>query len=327
MRQLRPLLVSAAVAAAVAAAAVPATATAMNLPQSSFDVQIFDRTEGRLLPTYQYQGRTYVIGKPGNEYSISLRNRGGERMMAVTSVDGVNIVSGQTASATQSGYVLSPWQSADISGWRKSLENTAAFYFTDLGDSYAARTGRPNNVGVIGVAVFRERRVAAYAPPVVPTPQYRSNEQSYRSSPAEMPSSRAADAMNEGPGSPPPSAQAGSLSAEARSSANAQSSSRSSSQPSQSADVRESLRAEKSLGTGHGRIEDSRTRYTDFQRASSSPDQVITIHYDTYNNLAAIGVPVWRDTNDDRYGHRDPRPFPRDPTLGFVPDPAARSRY
>src|SRR4029077_923714 len=46
----------------------------------------------------------------------------------------------------------------EMAGWRKSLERTAAFYFTDLGDSYAARTGRPGNVGVIGVAVFREKR-------------------------------------------------------------------------------------------------------------------------------------------------------------------------
>jgi hypothetical protein len=48
---------------------------------------------------------------------------------------------------------------------------------------------------------------------------------------------------------------------------------------------------------------------------------VITIYYDTYSNLLALGVPVWRD--DNRYaGHKpQPRPFPRDPTYGFVPDP------
>jgi hypothetical protein len=34
----------------------------------------------------------------------------------------------------------------------------AAFYFTRLPDSYAARTDRPEHVGVIGVAVFREWR-------------------------------------------------------------------------------------------------------------------------------------------------------------------------
>ena len=41
-------------------------------------------------------------------------------------------------------------------GSEAALSQTAAFYFTDLADSYAARTGRPDNVGVIGVALFRE---------------------------------------------------------------------------------------------------------------------------------------------------------------------------
>jgi hypothetical protein len=45
----------------------------------------------------------------------------------------------------------------EIEGWRKSLQDVATFYFTSLGDSYAARTGRPDNVGVIGVALFHER--------------------------------------------------------------------------------------------------------------------------------------------------------------------------
>jgi hypothetical protein len=78
-------------------------------------------------------------------------------MLAVMSVDGVNVITGDTASPAQSGYVLSPGESADIAGWRKSMSRTAAFYFTALPDSYAARTGRPDNVGVIGVAIFRER--------------------------------------------------------------------------------------------------------------------------------------------------------------------------
>jgi hypothetical protein len=74
----------------------------------------------------------------------------------VLSVDGVNAVTGDTAAWGQSGYVLSPGESYDITGWRKSDERIAAFEFTSLGDSYAARTGRSANVGVIGAAVFRE---------------------------------------------------------------------------------------------------------------------------------------------------------------------------
>jgi len=79
----------------------------------------------------------------------------------VLSVDGVNAISGQTAGWEQAGYVLGPGERAEIRGWRKSEQRIAAFEFTALGDSYAARTGRPDHVGVIGVALFHE------APPVL----------------------------------------------------------------------------------------------------------------------------------------------------------------
>ena len=122
------------------------------------DLGVYDRAEGRRLPAYWHQGRAYVAGKPGNEYRLTLRNRSGEPLLAVVSVDGVNVITGESADPQQSGYVLAPGRSVDILGWRKSLAQTAAFYFTDLADSYAARTGRPDNVGVIGVAVFRKKQ-------------------------------------------------------------------------------------------------------------------------------------------------------------------------
>jgi hypothetical protein len=124
---------------------------------SMADLAVYDRTEGRRLPVYWHEGRAYIAGKPGNEYQVSVRNRLGEDLLAVVSVDGVNVVSGETADAAQSGYVLSPRRALDIQGWRKSLSQTAAFYFTSLPDSYAARTGRPDNVGVIGVALFKRK--------------------------------------------------------------------------------------------------------------------------------------------------------------------------
>ncbi|MEK6243872.1 MAG: hypothetical protein AABM33_05155 [Pseudomonadota bacterium] len=122
------------------------------------DVTLFDRSEGRQLPVYWHEGRAYVVGKPGNEYQLSVRSRQGEEVLAVMSVDGVNIISGETATTQQSGYVLSPWRALEVKGWRKDLSRTAAFYFTSLPDSYAARTGRPDNVGAIGVALFRKKR-------------------------------------------------------------------------------------------------------------------------------------------------------------------------
>jgi len=121
------------------------------------DLSVYDRTEGRRLKVYWHEGRAYVAGKPGNEYQVTLRNRQAEDVLAVVSVDGVNVITGQTAEPSQSGYVLSPRRGLDILGWRKSLSQTAAFYFTALPDSYAARTGRPDDVGVIGVALFRRK--------------------------------------------------------------------------------------------------------------------------------------------------------------------------
>lgn len=131
------------------------------------DLSVYDRSEGRELPVYWHEGRAWVAGKPGNEYQLVLRSRRGEDLLAVTSVDGVNVVTGETASPQQSGYVLSPWRAQEIRGWRKDLSRTAAFYFTALPDTYAARTGRPDNVGAIGVAVFRRR---APEPPAQVTP-------------------------------------------------------------------------------------------------------------------------------------------------------------
>lgn len=121
------------------------------------DLLVYDRTEGRRLPVYWHEGRAWIAGRPGNEYQVTLRSRQPQDMLAVVSVDGVNVITGQTADPSQSGYVLAPRGGLDILGWRKSLSQTAAFYFTALPDSYAARTGRPDDVGVIGVALFRRK--------------------------------------------------------------------------------------------------------------------------------------------------------------------------
>ena len=129
------------------------------LAQQPVDVQIYDRSAGRLLPVYWHAGERYVAGEPGHEYEVRICNQGGGRVLTVTSVDGVNVISGETAAANQTGYVLDAYGTVQIDGWRKSMDEVAAFYFTSLPESYAARTGRPDNVGVIGVAVFRERVV------------------------------------------------------------------------------------------------------------------------------------------------------------------------
>ena len=134
------------------------------------DVAIVDRDTGQPLQTYYRHGEYWVAGEPGVGNSIAIRNHLGERLLAVTSVDGVNVITGQDAGWDQAGYVLAPWEAYQVSGWRKSDYQVAEFAFTAAPHSYAARTGRPQNVGIIGIALFRELlpspALTAPAPPI-----------------------------------------------------------------------------------------------------------------------------------------------------------------
>jgi hypothetical protein len=256
---------------ALLAAALAAASFTAHAVGSLADITIHDRSTGRELPVYWHEGRAYVVGRPGNEYQVAVKNRHGEDLLAVVSVDGLNVMTGETASARQSGYVLSPWTRVDVRGWRKSLDEIAAFYFTPLGDSYAARTDRPANVGVIGVALFRRK---AEPPPPPPAAQY-APEEKYR---AES----GADAQRE----PAREKSANSIARTA---------------PAPSAP----------LGTGHGRREESRVRWVDFERATQEPAETVAIYYDSYRNLVALGV------MQPERSPRNPDPFP----TAFAPDP------
>lgn len=149
----------AALVALLAASAAPAHVGSL------IDVAVISRATGQRLPVWNHQGQLYVAGTPGEKYSVLVSNRRRERVLAVVSVDGINVITGETAAPGQSGYVLEPRGRVDIHGWRKSLAEVAAFVFTALPESYAARTGRPGSVGVIGVAVFREARPARIQQP------------------------------------------------------------------------------------------------------------------------------------------------------------------
>lgn len=273
------------------------------------DVTVYDRVENCALPIYQHNGRYYVVGRPGNEYQIRVTNRGRQEILSVVSVDGVNAVSGETANWAQTGYVLGSRQAFDIRGWRKSMDRIAAFYFTEHQNSYAARTGRPNNVGVIGVAVFRKK----YEPPVRIEPPVRPWPRSdspfpYSSEGAGSASSLDSARSEESPATP----STRTAPAEAQSSAGAPSGAMEDRARGYGELARPPRQSAK-LGTGHGRSEESHVTYTNFERASASPAEVITIHYDTYENLLAQGVIVQPPV----YARPAPAPFPGQ----FVPDP------
>lgn len=144
------------VVAVAALAALLQGCAGVSIAENYAHVEVVNRATGDVMPLYRHNGRTYVAGTPGEKYAVRVTNRSGGRTLNVVSVDGINAVTGETAAPDQSGYVLAPGQRFEVNGWRKSMSEVAAFYFARLPDSYAARTDRPENVGVIGVAVFRE---------------------------------------------------------------------------------------------------------------------------------------------------------------------------
>ncbi len=237
------------------------------------EASVIDRDTGERLPVYWHNGQRYVVGVPGHRYAIEIANRSAGRVLMVVSVDGVNAVTGQTAAWDQAGYVMTPGNRWEVRGWRKSSEQVAAFEFTAHANAYATRTGRGQEVGVIGVAVFREKEVA---PPVVLAPAV---PQAKSAAAAES----AADAPEQG--------------ALARSAA-----------------PRQDNRLEGRLGTGHGRSETSVVGHTQFERAQTRPDEVITVYYNSYENLLAAGVIPAAVAQPQQ-----PNPFPLQG--GFVPDP------
>lgn len=111
----------------------------------------------RQLPTYDFGSRRYVVGQDGERYIISLENRSDQRFEAVATVDGLDVIDGQAGSYAKRGYLVGPWQTIEIDGFRRSFEEVAAFRFGSVGASYAARKGDDRNVGVVGIAFFAER--------------------------------------------------------------------------------------------------------------------------------------------------------------------------
>ena len=121
------------------------------------EVSLVDRESGSVLATHYFKGDYWVAGKPGARYAFVIRNRLSERLLVVAAVDGVDVISGDTAAWDQAGYELAPGQGYETAGWRKSDSEIAAFEFKAAPDANATRTGRAANLGIIGVALFRER--------------------------------------------------------------------------------------------------------------------------------------------------------------------------
>ncbi len=153
---------------------VSTTASAQRLPaeihSSLYSMEVIDEYDVPL-DAYRNRGRLYVLGSPGQRYAVRITNHSDHRIEALLSVDGLDVIDGQPADLRKRGYIVAPYDTVEIEGFRVSTEQVASFRFSSVRNSYAGRKGIARNIGVIGLAIFAERhRVARPRPAPIPMP-------------------------------------------------------------------------------------------------------------------------------------------------------------
>jgi hypothetical protein len=250
-------------AASCAAAPLPGAAPLRDRA-AGYEVTVL--IDGAPARTYEHGGETYVMGQLGARYTLRVANHSARRVEAVVSVDGRDAINGRPGDFRNNrGYMIPAWGSVDIDGWRISQSEAAAFRFSSVPNSYAARIGSGREVGVIGVAVFPER----YVPPVIYPPHPyaapRAEGQPYdREEPAPAPS--AADGARSAPSAPSASAESsGSMLRKSR----------------------------PGLGTEYGESVSSPIYEVEFVRANAArPAALLGLRYNDHDGLLAMGIPV-----------------------------------
>jgi len=274
---------------------LPQLACAGIKPSSSGGISIqLEDENGRPLNTYQHRGATYVLGNMGHRYNLRVSNGTHQRVETVITVDGRNVISGAVGDYRQQrGYVVDPYDSVLVEGFRQSMRNVASFRFTTPGDSYSARRGTPQHVGVIGVAVFAEkRRGRAHIPSVPPSPLRGPSYGSLDSSSGGSAFSKGSLDSTMGEGRHGSGLRAGRTSRKHR--------------PAH-------RKSRQRLGTRYGESRHSEAVSVTFERQNSRrPAHVLAVYYDDHSGLASRGIKLVSPR------HIEPNPFPHH---GFAPPP------
>lgn len=127
----------------------------MNTNKYELAVQV----NGKNIVKHSHQGKFYIEGRNGTEYTLKVRNNTGRRVLAVVSVDGVNVVDGTPADNQTTGYLVDAYCSIDIKGYRESDTRVGAFKFVTKDHAYAKETtGSDKNSGVIGCMIIEEKQ-------------------------------------------------------------------------------------------------------------------------------------------------------------------------
>jgi hypothetical protein len=235
-----------------------------------YSVEVVDES-GKALPTFEHLGRAYLLGTLGQRYLVRVINRSAQRVEVVTSVDGRDVLDGRPAAFSKRGYIVDAYGGLIIDGFRLNQEEVAAFRFSSVPRSYAAQMGSTRDVGVIGVAVFPERRYFRPPPvrrdPRVPVPQ---GDGDLSDSSAGVAGGVVGGQSPEN--KPPPSAEVP--------------------QPGGSISKKSMPTERRGLGTEFAEEHFSHVQIVHFERASSTPASLLSLRYDDSAGLLALGIDV-----------------------------------
>ncbi len=257
---------------------VPASASAHHI-RGSWSVDLL--CNGSPCESTSWRGDRWIVGEYGVRYVIRVTNHTARWTEAVLTVDGRDVVNGSRGSWSNRGYLLAPWESIDVEGFRTSDHHVAAFRFTSVPDSYAGRVDGGQNAGVVAAAFFPGDRKDLRPMPVRPDPRPHPHPEPWYGE-----RGGADDAAEAAPGS------AG------RPAPRTDSRSKTSRRPPRDRGEQQHL------GTRFGERRWSSVTEVDFSRDSSRPTRTVQLRYDDRSGLRSKGVPV------PERGTRRPRPTP-----------------
>ncbi len=297
--------------------------------RAPYDVQVIMES-GETMPTYAHRDRFYVQGDAGERYIIRITNPTANRVEAVVSVDGLDVVDGEPGDLRKRGYVVPPYGETRIEGFRTSHEDVATFRFSSVSDSYAGKKGKARNVGVIAVAIFEEQPSEQQIIVQEPEPDYgyrapydyeedlsdasprggegrvTTNAPAKRSRPADAKSAAeapAGDASASRAPAAPPSTVGGAGMAPRHFDRDDGWQQETQRAPSQ----------RPGLGTEFGESRYSAASFTKFVRANNRPIAIAELRYNDGAGLMALGIPVAPLPDEGEIMTRETaNPFPGD---------------
>ena len=269
----------------------------------------------RPVTEYVHQGLVFVEGRANSSYELQIKNNSYERIMAIPSVDGLGVIDGKPAGSESPGYIIEPYQTLNIPGWKVDDNFAAEFQFGASKSSYSNRTGKgQKNVGVIGLMVFRPR----------PSPQAFINAYSFTSTMTGTPSPVTSGTPSPDWNTPTSGGLVGGSILMNNAMLGGNAAMRGIAIPSGGAASLSKGPVTQSLGTEYGDATAFQTTTTTFdKRDPDFPDALMAVYYDDAAGLEARGIIL-------SYRNTAPQAFPiytsSNTASNFAPPPAGWKR-